>query len=102
MTTNILNLKEKILPIAKKYKLNSMYLFGSRARGDANTSSDYDFYVERNETMGMFELSGLFQDLQELLQREVDIVVKPTSKYSKLDNYISQAIQQDGILLYAE
>lgn len=101
MIANVEDLKKKILPVAQKYNLSSIYLFGSRARGDAHQNSDFDFYVEQQNVLGMFELSGLFQDLQELLNCDVDIVVKPMNKNSKLDDYILDAIQQDGVLLYA-
>ena len=101
MTTDIEKLKQKIAPIANKYDLQAVYLFGSRARGDAHLDSDYDFYIEKQKTMGMFELSGLFQELKELFQKEVDIVIKPNSPYTKLDKHIVEAIQKDGVLLYA-
>lgn len=38
-------IKRLIKPIAVKYKVKEIYLFGSYARGDANESSDIDFLV---------------------------------------------------------
>ncbi|MDR2698771.1 MAG: nucleotidyltransferase domain-containing protein [Candidatus Methanoplasma sp.] len=34
-----------VAPIAKKYGMIRVYLFGSRARGDNNEESDFDFCV---------------------------------------------------------
>ncbi|MBD5537623.1 MAG: hypothetical protein HDQ99_18600 [Lachnospiraceae bacterium] len=34
-----------IKPIAQKYKVKELYLFGSYARGEANEISDLDFLV---------------------------------------------------------
>jgi len=43
--TNILNsdLKEKFKKIGKKFNLNLFVLFGSRAKGNFNENSDWDF-----------------------------------------------------------
>jgi predicted nucleotidyltransferase len=35
----------KIRATAKKHKINTLYLFGSQARGDAGKLSDFDFAV---------------------------------------------------------
>lgn len=101
MCRNLDELKEKISPIAKKYGLEAVYLFGSQARNEANANSDYDFYIKRGRLRGMFQLSGLFLDLEHVLNSEVDIVVDPEGS-RKIDDYINHAIQKDGILIYAE
>ncbi|MBQ7884235.1 MAG: nucleotidyltransferase domain-containing protein [Phascolarctobacterium sp.] len=94
-------IREKVVPIAEKYGLEAVYLFGSQARDDANENSDYDFYIKRGKLRGMFQLSGLFLDLKTCLSKEVDIVIDPEG-HKKLDDYISDAIQKDGILIYAQ
>jgi len=40
-------LREKVKPIADKYGLAAVHLFGSRARGDNKSDSDYDFYEKK-------------------------------------------------------
>ena len=92
-------IKEIIKPIAKKYGLEAVYLFGSQARGEASPESDYDFYVKRGKMKDLFELSGLFIDLEAALGKEVDIVLEPESK-KKLDDYLVEGIKKDGILIY--
>ena len=101
MCRNIDEIKEKVVPIAKKYGLEAVYLFGSQARDEANENSDYDFYIKRGKLRGMFQLSGLFLDLKKSLSKEVDIVIDPEG-YRKLDDYINDAIEKDGILVYAK
>ena len=49
----------------------------------------------------MFQLSGLFLDFKKALNKEVDIVIDPEG-YKQLDDYITNAIQKDGILVYAK
>jgi len=43
-------LKEIIVPIAEKYHISKVYLFGSFARGDYNEQSDIDLRIEKGET----------------------------------------------------
>lgn len=45
-------LRAIVAPIAKKYGVRKVYVFGSIARGDYNENSDYDFYIELSETWG--------------------------------------------------
>ena len=41
----IRDIKDLVKPIAEKYKVKEIYLFGSYARGEADESSDLDFLV---------------------------------------------------------
>lgn len=92
-------LKLKIAPVASQYGVESVYLFGSRARGDGDENSDYDFYVKRGKLRGLFAFSGLFSELKNVLKNEVDIVLEPIGR-KKLDDYILEAIMKDGVLVY--
>lgn len=95
----ISQIKEIVKPIAEKYGLEAVYLFGSQARGEATPKSDYDFYVKRSKMRGLFQLSGLFIDLKAALGKEVDIVLEPDTE-RKLDDYLVEGIKRDGILIY--
>lgn len=93
----IANLKIVIRPIAKKYGVESVYLFGSRARGDYRTDSDFDFYIKKGRIRGYFALGGFFEELKEAVQAEIDLV---SQEEEELDVYLREAIRKDGILLY--
>ena len=93
----IANLKEMIRPIAKKYGVESVYLFGSRARGDYRADSDFDFYIKKGRIRGYFALGGFFEELKEAVQAEIDLV---SQDEEELDVYLREAIRKDGILLY--
>ena len=60
MKADIEKLKKLISPIAEKYGLDAVYLFGSQARSDAGPNSNYAFYVKRGKMRNLFELSSLF------------------------------------------
>lgn len=98
-TLDLEELKQIVAPIADKYGLEAVYLFGSQARGDTKPDSDYDFYIKRGKMRGLFQLSALFIDLKEALHKEVDIVLKPVGK-QVLDYYLVEGIKKDGILIY--
>ena len=51
-------------------------MFGSVARGDATEVSDVDFLVDLAPDRSLFDLGGLLMDLQDLLQRNVDVVTE--------------------------
>ena len=93
----IANLKKMIRPIAKKYGVESVYLFGSRARGDYRADSDFDFYIKKGKIRGYFALGGFFEELKEAVQAEIDLV---SQDEEELDAYLREAIRKDGILLY--
>jgi len=92
-------LREKVKPIAEKYGLAAVYLFGSRARDDNKSDSDYDFYVKKGRLKNFFQLGGLMIDLEKVLETEVDIV---TVDFDELDDYLKEAILKDGIVVYEE
>ena len=58
-----------ITPIAQKYNLSAVYLFGSYARGTAREDSDLDLLVDTtgSQILGFFEFASLHIDLEEAL-----------------------------------
>ncbi len=65
-----------VAPIAEKRGVEKMYLFGSRARGDNDGRSDYDFYILPGRIHSLIGLGGLMGDLEEALGAEVDIIAE--------------------------
>jgi predicted nucleotidyltransferase len=76
MVYTIEQLKERIVPIALKYDLPAVYLFGSYARGDATEDSDVDILVDKTGTAlsGMFAMGGLYNDLCEAIEKSIDLI----------------------------
>ena len=76
MSANILSLsriKEIIKPIALKYKVKEIYLFGSYARGEATDKSDLDFLVFGGEDFKLTLIFSLAEELREAFQKNVDV-----------------------------
>ena len=59
---------------AARNKAHAIALVGSVARGDDNDGSDYDFLVDFDQGVTLFDIGGLKADLEELLGAEVDVV----------------------------
>lgn len=71
---------ERVRPVADKYGLKAVYLFGSYARGEATEDSDVDLlidygdYRKSGKNRGMFWIGGLYNDFCDALEKEVDMV----------------------------
>ena len=66
----------KIAPVARKHALRRVWLFGSRARGDARPDSDVDLLITRegSSVQSLLDLSGLWLDLRDALGTDLDLV----------------------------
>ena len=62
-----------IKPIAERYCVEKIYLFGSYARGEATESSDLDFLVFGGQNFKLTRIFALAEDLREIFQKKVDV-----------------------------
>lgn len=70
---DIKDIEALVKPIAEKYKVNAIYLFGSYARGEADESSDLDFLVFGGENFKLTMIFALAEELRMVLQKNVDV-----------------------------
>lgn len=69
------SIKEKALPVLKRHSVKRASIFGSFARGSATSRSDIDFLIEyKGKNKSLFDLVDLKFDLEEILNRKVDII----------------------------
>lgn len=85
---------KKIEELCKKYKVRELSLFGSRARGDFNESSDFDFLIDfaPEARIDLFDFSSIQVNLEELLHAEVDLVPKNDIRPSFRQNALDDAV----------
>lgn len=105
MIYTIDEIKKIINPIAEKYDIKELYIFGSYARGDATEESDIDLLVDRENSKikSIFDLSGFRIDCVDALNKEVDIVTVQSleQKKTKETSYIFIShIMKERIKLY--
>lgn len=67
------NIMAMVKPLAEKYQVKEIYLFGSYARGEADENSDLDFLVFGGDNFKLTNIFALGEDLREVLQKKVDI-----------------------------
>ncbi|MDR1405184.1 MAG: nucleotidyltransferase domain-containing protein [Candidatus Methanoplasma sp.] len=89
------DLREIVAPIAERYGITRVYLFGSRTRGDNKEGSDFDFCVSPGKVKGMIPLCGFMIDMEEALGTDVDVV----TDRSLSEDFI-QEVHRDGRLIY--
>jgi len=62
------------VPVAEKYDLRAVYLFGSYARNEATESSDILIDRTGSNVKSLFDLGGLYNDLCASVGNEVDLI----------------------------
>jgi hypothetical protein len=60
--------------VAKRYGVEKVYLFGSRARGDNHGGSDYDFSIVPGKVDDLIRLCSFISALTDALGTDVDVV----------------------------
>ena len=99
-------IKRRVTPVAQKYHLTAVYLFGSYARGDATAGSDVDLLVDLSGTGidSLFKLGGLYSDLESALETGIDLIT--TASLEQATNLRSQlrfreAVNRERMMIYA-
>jgi predicted nucleotidyltransferase len=90
-------IKAIVAPIAKSHRTGKIYLFGSYSRHEATWKSDIDFLVDGGEITDLFELAGLYGDLEEGLRKPIDLVT--TDTFDDNEEFFKK-IEKDEIEIY--
>lgn len=91
----IKQIKERIRPIMAKYKVEDVYLFGSYARGEANSNSDVDLYCSSGDIKNLYDEVSFTDELETALGKKVDVVFIG----SQMHDYFRQQLEEDMIEL---
>lgn len=84
-------LSDHLQELASRYGCTRLGIFGSAARGQATDTSDIDIIVEMPPDL--FQLVGLKQELELLLNRPVDIV-----RYrQQMNSFLRERIDKEAI-----
>lgn len=82
----------EILQVAQARGALRVRVFGSVARGETAASSDVDFLVDLEPGRSLFDLGGLVVDLQELLERDVDVVTEQGLRPRVAERVLADAV----------
>lgn len=86
---------DAVTPVAERYGLEFVYLFGSYARGEATPDSDIDLFVSAHKVRGI-QIGRVFMELRNALGKEIDMV----TDYG--DPRFIKMIGKDMVKLYGE
>ncbi|MBR5970570.1 MAG: nucleotidyltransferase domain-containing protein [Lachnospiraceae bacterium] len=91
-----------LLPVVKRYGIKKVYLFGSYARGEADSSSDVDLLIEGDESKGMMTFLELQELMEDCIGKKVDLVESEAmlSDNSRAGRRFRSHIERDKVLLY--
>jgi uncharacterized protein len=81
-----------ILSIADKYGATNLRVFGSVSRGEDHPDSDIDLLVDLQRTWTLLDHIGMMQDLEDLLQRKVDVAIAKGLRERYRDRILQEAI----------
>lgn len=95
MPTTLADLRDRrrdILRLADTHGAYNVRVFGSVARGEADDASDIDFLVDMAPGRSLFDLGGLLVDLQQLLDRPVDVITERGLRSRIRDRVLGETI----------
>jgi len=90
MSMELEGLKSKIIPILQHNDVKKAAVFGSFVRGEQKEDSDIDILVEFKGEKSLLDLAGLKIELEEALQRKVDVLT-----YNSLHPLLKDRILQE-------
>lgn len=76
MSDNILSIDEIkaiLSPIAKRYQVDAILLFGSYAKGLANGQSDVDLVVFGGSSFNPTDIFAMAEDIRATLRKQADV-----------------------------
>lgn len=81
-----------IINVLKKHSIRKASIFGSYARGEQRRNSDIDILIEPAKGMSLLDISGLKIELEDTLNRKVDII-----SYKYIHPYLKESILKSEI-----
>ena len=91
------DIRSRVAPVARRYGVRSIVLFGSRARGDNRDDSDFDLLLEMKVPGVNYTVPGLMADLRDALGAPVDAYYA-----GGMPKAFEKDAKRDGIVLYSD
>jgi predicted nucleotidyltransferase len=92
--------QEMMQQIAEYFKTQpvlKVWIFGSFSRGEEREDSDVDILIlpDKSQHFSLFTLSGMYEDLKNLIGRDVDLITD-----GGLMPFARESADRDKILIY--
>jgi uncharacterized protein len=85
-------IKKKIIPLLKEYRVTKAGIFGSYARGEQKKNSDIDILIKIHNDAGLLTLIGLKLELQKAIKKKVDLVEYETIRKELREDILNDEI----------
>ena len=79
-----------MIPVLRRYDVRKAAIFGSFVKGEEREDSDIDILVEFKGEKSLLDLAGLKIELEEILERKVDVLT-----YNSLHPLLKDKILQE-------
>lgn len=103
MTNKIYTIEEiqqVVKPIAEKYKIEKVWLFGSYARGEATEKSDIDILISNYQRVVPMALANLLGDFEETFKKPIDIVTQNSITDSTSFQTFARNVNKERMSVY--
>lgn len=92
MSFTLEEIKEKVVPIAMSYGIQSLGVFGSYARNEANDESDVDICVEKGSLRSLLQYFAFVHELEKALDCHVDVVTTEIEDTNFLNRVLKERV----------
>ena len=83
------------VPIAEKYGVDKLYIFGSYAREEATETSDIDILIDKGDICNLLDYFAFVSDLEDSFEKHVDVVTITCN-----DKEFVEKVMEEAILIY--
>ena len=96
MKKDVSQIIKMIKPVLTRYGIHSASIVGSMAYGNNTDESDIDLVVEIDHPMSLLTFSALKIELEELLQKRVDLLERSAIKHRLRQSILAKEIIVTG------
>jgi predicted nucleotidyltransferase len=105
MAYNLKQLANHIRPVAEKYNIPAIYVFGSYARGNTSKESDVDLLIDTEGTdlNSSFQMGGLYNDISSVLPIDFDMITLKHLNSAQLERRLPDLVanvKKDMVKIY--
>ena len=84
--------RDALADLCRRHHIRRLALFGSVLKGTAQTDSDVDFLVDVSPGTSLLGLAGMWNELHELLGRDIDLVTEGGLRKGPMERILSEAV----------
>ena len=92
-------IEDYIRPVATKYPVKKVILFGSYARGESSENSDIDLIIDSGGVLTGMNFFSLVYDINEVFPVRADVF---EMREIKVPSLFYDNIVKEGVVIYAE